>query len=186
MQISVLYQVGRVARLTGTLIDDTLTGSGLSGTDFAVYSFLAVHGAATVSEVAKSTGTQLPTTSKLLARAEELGHLQRRANPEDGRSTIVQLTESGVAAHADVRPDFGAALRRVNDALGDTFDDVTWALDRLSDALTAAIERTEAPAPAPWSDRRSLSYPGPPLSTGAEEAVRAYIEFVRWQEDQES
>ena len=183
MEISVLYQVGRVARLTGTLIDDSMGDSELTGTEFAVYSYLAVHGAATASEIAKSTGTQLPTMSKILAKAEGLGHISRKANPDDGRSSIVELTESGLAEHARVRPTFGAALRRVNEGLGESFDDVTWALNRLTDALTHAIEGTDPGDTGPRTGTRSLSYSGAPLSSHHEGAVRDYIDFLRWQEE---
>lgn len=186
MPISLLYEVGRVAQLTGTLVEDALAGSELNGTDFAVYSFLLVNGPATVSEVAESTGTKSPNTSKLLSKAERLGHLSRRTNPEDGRSTIVELTAAGREAHAAVSPPFGAALRRVNEGLAGSIEDVTWALERLAVALAAAVDGRVGANEVARAGARSLHYPGPPLSSRAEDSVREYIEFVRWQEGQGS
>lgn len=182
-RLSILYDVHRVARLVHELVEDSLKSQPLNGTEFALYSLLLVTGPARVSEVAEGIAAPLATASKLLDRLEERGHVERTENPADGRSTLVKLTEAGLAAHRAAGRDFGKALRRLHTALGSSLDNVGWALDRLDRALQAALgqdqlDESSSPPAA------SLDYAGPPLTAAEEEEVRRHIDYVRWRREQ--
>lgn len=180
-RLSLLYDVHRVSYLSHELVSQSLAGHDLSGTEFALYSFLVANGPVTVSEVAAGIAAPLATTSKLLARVEKQDHLVRRPNPEDGRSTLVELNAAGRAAHASAGPGFRNALLDVEHELGAAVEDVGWALARLDDALAGALGRPAEAARADATPHRLLSYDGAPLTADEEDETRRFIAWLHWQ-----
>ena len=92
-----------------------------------------MHGPLTLGELAAAERISPPTTTRIVAKLEETGLVTRAAAPDDGRVTIVQVTDEGSRQLAESR------VRR--DA---------WLRDRLAalpgadvDALSAAIEPLE-------------------------------------------
>lgn len=183
-RLSLLYDVHRVSYLSHELVEDSLVGQELSGTEFALYSFLVVHGPATVTEVASGIAASPASTSKLLARVDERAHLTRRPNPDDGRSTFVELNDAGRRAHAAARPGFGTALNNLLEELGGSEDDVRWALTRLDDALSSALQRPKPPQAEGRPGHRLLSYQGAPLTADEEDEARRFIGWLRYQRQQ--
>lgn len=177
-RLSILGQIHVLDRLTGTVVEEALERHDVGGPDFAIYSLLKTYGPMTVTELARSAGTPLPSVSKILSRLEARGHLERTANPEDGRSTLVSLTPEGEALHAGARPDFLGALGRVKQALGADLDLARWALARIDSALRAATGDASAPDPGPRPDH-SVAYRGDPLTAAEEEQVRTFIAWTR-------
>lgn len=55
------------------------------------------------SDVARGLGVTRQSAHVLLGQLEDLGILQRRPDPEDGRRTLLHLTDRGVALAADAR-----------------------------------------------------------------------------------
>jgi DNA-binding MarR family transcriptional regulator len=53
------------------------------------------HGTCRVNDIAAELVITIGGTSKLIDRIEASGHCRRRPNPEDGRSSIIELTPSG-------------------------------------------------------------------------------------------
>lgn len=53
------------------------------------------HGALKQAEIARVTMQDAPTVSRMLARMERDGWLRRESDPEDARSSLVQLTPKG-------------------------------------------------------------------------------------------
>jgi len=53
------------------------------------------HGSCRVNDIATELVITIGGTSKLVDRIEASGHCRRRPNPEDGRSSIIELTPSG-------------------------------------------------------------------------------------------
>ena len=62
----------------------------------------------TVQAFAAHMGLEKTWASRLLARMEKRGLIQRRANPADGRSIIVELTRSGSAEHRKLARGVGS------------------------------------------------------------------------------
>jgi DNA-binding MarR family transcriptional regulator len=53
------------------------------------------RGSCRVNDIAAELVITIGGTSKLIDRIEASGHCRRRPNPEDGRSSIIELTPSG-------------------------------------------------------------------------------------------
>jgi DNA-binding MarR family transcriptional regulator len=53
------------------------------------------RGSCRVNDIATELVITIGGTSKLIDRIEASGHCRRRPNPEDGRSSIIELTPSG-------------------------------------------------------------------------------------------
>ena len=70
------------------------------------------HPSCRVYDIADALAITVGGTSKLVDRLEAAGHCRRRPNPEDRRSSIVELTESGYALVAASRVVFDRELAR--------------------------------------------------------------------------
>lgn len=181
-QMSLLFDVWLVMHLASGVLDGALAGSGLSGDDFGLYSLLRVFGPATPSQIARWTGMRPTTVSAALGRLARRGHSVQRDNPADGRSYLVGLSRSGIAAHATAAPAFLAVMARVDLALRPEAHAQRASLQRLDAVLREVAEldpRPYALAPDPGDATWQLTYSGAPLTPPQEAAVRAYVEFVR-------
>ena len=72
-------------------------GTGLSPTLASALATIDNHGPLTPSELAARERVQRPTATRLVARLEELGVLQRAADPQDRRSSLLSVTPAGRA-----------------------------------------------------------------------------------------
>ena len=183
-QTTIPYEVWRIGRRLGQLLDAEFVDLGLSAGDYALYSLLRA-GPMTPSEVSRRSGIPATTVSKALQRIEERGHLVRRRNPHDGRSTTVALSRSGERLHTRG----WAGLERVIDAikrqLGEDAEPVYLALILLDEALRALTGVVTSPEERRFRPARSwmptsVRYDGDPLSEDEEDLVRDYIDWVRW------
>jgi DNA-binding MarR family transcriptional regulator len=114
---NVLFDVWLVSRAATALLDEALEPSGLTADEFAVYSVLR-RAPLTPTALARWMAAPLTTVSSYIKRFETRGHVARVANPGDGRSYQVALTEQGVRAHADAGARFLPVLHRVEQSLG--------------------------------------------------------------------
>ena len=78
-------------------------GTGLSPTLTAALATVDRHGPLTPSELAARERVQRPTATRLVARLEELGHVQRAADPLDRRSSLLSVTPGGRALLDELR-----------------------------------------------------------------------------------
>lgn len=69
----------------------------LSWSQESVVSLLDRQGPTTVTELAKIEGVRSQSMGATVASLEELGLVQRKPDPADGRQSIVSLTGQGVA-----------------------------------------------------------------------------------------
>ncbi len=90
---------------------------GLSMASFDVMQAVANTPACRVYDIACELSITVGGTSKAVDRIEAAGHLARRANPGDRRSSLVELTESGARllerAKTVVDDELDVRLRRV-------------------------------------------------------------------------
>jgi DNA-binding MarR family transcriptional regulator len=70
----------------------------LSWTETAVLKRLAAEGPATTAELARSQGMRPQSMRTIVASLEELGMIERRPHPTDGRQVNLELTAKGAAA----------------------------------------------------------------------------------------
>jgi DNA-binding MarR family transcriptional regulator len=137
---NVLFNVWLVSRATTGLLDQALRPSGLDGDEFALYSLLAAEDGATPGELARWMVAPATTVSSWVKRVESRGHAERQANPDDGRSYRLRLTEAGRAAHADAAARFLPVAEAVREGLGDAEGPVNESLHTVRAALFAALE----------------------------------------------
>jgi DNA-binding MarR family transcriptional regulator len=78
-------------------------GTGLSPTLTSALSTIDRHGPLTPSELATRERVQRPTATRLVARLEELGVLQRAGDPADRRSSLLSVTPEGRALLEEMR-----------------------------------------------------------------------------------
>lgn len=72
-----------------------------------------------VLDVAAELGITVGGASKIVDRVEDAGHCRRRANPEDRRSSLVQLTPAGKRVLRKAEKSFEQELAgRLDDVLG--------------------------------------------------------------------
>ena len=107
-------------------------GGELSPSLVAALSTVEQHGPLTPSGVAAREGIQRPTVTRVLARLEEQGLIERMADPRDGRSTFVSATKAGRELLAELRTRKTAFLARRIERLD---SDERAALGRAADIL---------------------------------------------------
>jgi DNA-binding MarR family transcriptional regulator len=72
-------------------------GTDLSPSQTAALATIERRGPLTPSEVAAFERIQRPTATRVIARLEEAGLVERAADPADGRSSLVSITAEGRA-----------------------------------------------------------------------------------------
>jgi DNA-binding MarR family transcriptional regulator len=92
-------------------------GAELSPSQTAALATIECHGPLTPSELAVRERIQRPTATRVLARLEEAGLVDRAADPQDRRSSLVSISEDGSVLLAVARARKDAFLARRIDAL---------------------------------------------------------------------
>jgi len=119
---NVLFGVWLVSRATTSLLDQALAPSGLDADEFGVYSVLASGQDLTPTDLARWMAAPTTTVSSYLKRFEGRGHIRRRPNPNDGRSSCIELTAAGRRAHREAGARFLPILEQVEAALATASD----------------------------------------------------------------
>jgi DNA-binding MarR family transcriptional regulator len=109
----------------------------LSPTQGAALATIACHGPLTPSELALRERIQRPTATRVLARLEEAGLVERTPDPADRRSSLVSSTAAGLALLDAVRDRKDAYLAQRLDRLSP--EDLA-ALERAADILERVLE----------------------------------------------
>ncbi|CAL9367548.1 MarR family winged helix-turn-helix transcriptional regulator [Streptomyces sp. enrichment culture] len=94
-------------------LDRALGPHGLCASDFEVLDVLAAGGAYRVQEISEQVHLSQSALSRLIARLEKDGLVERGLCPEDRRGVRVALTRKGRALHGTVLPAQRAVLTRM-------------------------------------------------------------------------
>jgi DNA-binding MarR family transcriptional regulator len=116
-------------------------GTGLSPSLNSALATIDTHGPLTPSELATRERVQRPTATRLVARLEELGVLQRAADPTDRRSSLLSVTPEGHALMEQMRGRKTAYLARRIENLD---PDERATLDRAAGILERLLEDDRA------------------------------------------
>jgi DNA-binding MarR family transcriptional regulator len=100
-----IMRLNRRMRQTRPLGDLTLT-------QISALTSLGLAGALTPRELAEHERVQPPTMTKIIAKLEDRGLVQRTPHPTDGRQVVLHATEAGRAAVAEQRRAGDAWLAR--------------------------------------------------------------------------
>src|SRR4051794_7808975 len=87
-------------------------GTDLGPSQTAALATIDRHGPLTPSELARMERIQRPTATRIVARLEETGLVERVADPSDGRSFTVSATAGGRALMNKLRTRKNAYLAR--------------------------------------------------------------------------
>jgi DNA-binding MarR family transcriptional regulator len=85
---------------------------GLLLSRFAPMRVIALRTRCRVQDIAGDLSITVGGASKLVDRIEAAGHCRRQPNPEDKRSSLIELTDAGRALFAVADASFGDELRR--------------------------------------------------------------------------
>ncbi len=121
------------------------SGAPLTADEFAVYSLLRLAQPTTPTRLANDLGMRASTMSHYLRRMQAAGHLTRRVNPDDRRSSLVELTAAGDTATVACYPAFGAAISAFRRHLMMPEKELLTAMSAMNDALHAAEEELPNP-----------------------------------------
>ena len=150
-RLTLLYQLYLVSQASRSVVKRSLTGSGVTGEEYALYSYLYANGARTLSQGARDMAMPLTTLATLLHAPVDRGDIVRRPHPRDGRARLLSLTDAGRARLEGAMPAFTAGYRAILaelDAQGADIETLYAALAELRVALDAAAARLEAGEPA--------------------------------------
>lgn len=78
-------------------------GHELSLTESAVMARLANDGPATIAELARAESVKPQSMGATIAALEEIGLIERKSHPTDGRQMNIELTAKGVAVRKSAR-----------------------------------------------------------------------------------
>ncbi len=137
-ETNVLFELWRVSRAAGALLEAALATAGLSGDEFGIYSVLAAGEATTPTELARWMSAPATTVSSHIKRLEARGHLTRTPATHDGRSVLLQLTPAGRRTHEAATAVYLPLLTLVTDDLGGREPGVRKALLTLRHAVDAS------------------------------------------------
>jgi DNA-binding MarR family transcriptional regulator len=135
VRTNVLLQVFIVGQLAGELIGRELRPAGISPDHYAVLSVIGQLGPVTPTDLARILGMPPTTVSSWVRRLTARGHITRQANPDDGRSALLEVTARGRKMIEKTQPAFKAVLDDVNEGLGASEGGVTDAFVELQEAL---------------------------------------------------
>lgn len=135
-----------VALLPGEL-EGPLATHGLNFYEYSVMAGLsdAPNRSLRMSRLAEWSNGSLSRLSHVVSRLEARGLVRRRPCPEDGRVTLAQLTDAGMAAMVDAAPDHVASVRHL---VFDVLDDAQ--VGQLEQICTAITDRIGLVDPPPW------------------------------------
>jgi DNA-binding MarR family transcriptional regulator len=131
---SLLHQL---ARDVTTTLDRRLAPLGVT-TQQAALLHNAASGGASARQLAAAVGTDTAGMTKLLDRLEGKGLIERRPNPDDRRSVVIEPTEQGLALVPALAPVFGAVARQLFDGFSDDeVANLTSSLRRMGENLNS-------------------------------------------------
>lgn len=129
-----------LSQLTGTLLDSVIEGSGLTGREFAVASWLAIVQPVTPSDLAADLGLAPTTLSALIERLVRKRQVRRVRNPADGRSYLLELTARGTETNTRNGRRFREVMGRLRANLEGDHEEILAQMRLLEDAMRKTIE----------------------------------------------
>jgi DNA-binding MarR family transcriptional regulator len=154
---NVLFRLFILFQLADDLISRAMVDQRLNPNDFAVQSAIRAYQPITPTRLAAILGMPQTTLSSYLKRLEARRQIRRRPNPEDGRSSLLEVTKIGDKNVVAAFPVLRGSVARINEQLDYSPHDLDLALDRLEDALRRVLSRPdeEVRRPARRAPRRA-------------------------------
>jgi DNA-binding MarR family transcriptional regulator len=140
---NVLFRLFILGQLADDLLGRAMIGLKVQPNDFAVLSAIRAFQPITPSRLAALLGMPPTTLSSYLRRLQTRRLVRRKSNPEDGRSSLLELTKTGDRYAVSAFPALQGSVARVHERLDYSPRELDLALDRLEDALRAVLSRPD-------------------------------------------
>src|SRR5262245_29123771 len=140
---NVLFRLFILGQLTDDLLSQAMARLNLKSNDFAVASAIRAYQPITPTRLAALLGMPPTTLSSYLRRLEGRRQIKRRPNPEDGRSSLLEMTKIGDRNVVAAYPALRGSIARVHEQLDYSSQELDIALDRLEDALRRVLSRPD-------------------------------------------
>jgi DNA-binding MarR family transcriptional regulator len=145
-RFTLLYQLYLASQASRRFMRLALDGTGMSGEEYALLSYLYGNGPRTLSQAARDFGLAITTVATMLAPLFELGELERTPHPTDRRARLIGLTDAGRGRVEDAMPAFAAAYRTLLTQLetdGANVEGLFGALDALRVGVLETVDALE-------------------------------------------
>jgi DNA-binding MarR family transcriptional regulator len=140
---NVLFRLFILGQLADDLLGRAMAGLQVQPNDFAVLSAIRAFQPITPSRLAALLGMPPTTLSSYLRRLEARRLVRRQPNPEDGRSSLLEVTKRGDRLTVSAFPALQGSVARVHERLDYAPRELDLALDRLEDAMRALLSRPD-------------------------------------------
>lgn len=179
-ELTLLFDLWVAARRTGSILDEALAPTGMTATDYALYSLVQVTSPVTATKLSDVTGIPLQTISRMLRELEDAGHVDRFPNPDDARSTLVSLNRKGREVRKLAEPRFRETMAKLEAELATETEIVHWAIRYLNRALSRMQgEPVSSAVPEVAPSPHSIRYGGDLLTEEQGREVRMFINWIR-------
>jgi DNA-binding MarR family transcriptional regulator len=137
---TILLDLFRTNQFRERLIVTALEGLELPPEDYPLYVLIGAEGPWTPTGLSGRMAMPLTTVLFRVGRLEKRGHVERKENPADRRSYLVQLTPEGQALLKQARPRFRAFAEAVESRLGaERIGGLRGGLTELREAIEAEL-----------------------------------------------
>ncbi len=102
------YQLYRVTNKLNARLLKRLKSMRINSSQWRVLSVLRAYGPMSIGGIVESTLMEQPTTSRVVAQLERVGHVKRRLSDRDSRVAEISITAAGMQAFEGIVP---AALK---------------------------------------------------------------------------
>jgi DNA-binding MarR family transcriptional regulator len=140
---NVLFRLFILGQLADDLLGHAMRRQKLAANDFAVQSAIRAFQPITPTRLAAVLGMRPTTLSSYLRRLEARRQIRRRPNPEDGRSSLLEVTKMGDRNVVAAFPALRGSIAQVHEQLDYSSQDLDLALDRLEDAMRRVLSRPD-------------------------------------------
>ena len=145
-RFTLLYQLYLTNQAARRFMRGALDGTGISGEEYALLSYLYGNGPRTLSQAARDFGLAITTVATMLAPLFDSGELERKPHPTDRRARLIGLTDAGRRRVELAMPTFTDAYRLLLaqlQAQGAEVESIFAALDALRGGLLETIDTLE-------------------------------------------
>ncbi|MEP6909481.1 MAG: MarR family transcriptional regulator [Actinomycetota bacterium] len=140
---AIINELAVAARYANELAAAELRAAGVDLDEYGFLSFVGVLEPVTRTVLTKATGRRRTTVRDVVKRLLEQDHVRELPNPQDRRSTLLELTPRGRAIFDRGLPAIQRALAAIDVALGGKLDENEEIVWRVRTALQELVVERE-------------------------------------------
>lgn len=142
-RFTLLYQLYLTSQASRRFMRIALAGTGMSGEEYALLSYLYGNGPRTLSQAARDFGLAITTVATMLSPLFDSGELDRIPHPTDRRARLIRLTDTGRRRMEHAIPEFTAAYRTLLETLEANATDPEAIFTALAELRTSILEAAD-------------------------------------------